>query len=180
MIIIMVYIVVSAGSNNNNTINTIPTPTTSTRTEPTSIPALKITLVPPKNIKEVPTLPYSQGGGIDTSDPIVRESAKNIQQLQEALPYSKTLRTSNGLDIEILIPPPDLQENRWTFTANVYGIDYEVEDGSPEYVLMKTAFREGAAHIFNYVRQQGVEPEKLIFKWGGRVFIEERAEEWLQ
>ena len=148
--------------------------------EPTALPPLQITLAIPKSIEQVPTIPYSKGGGIDTNNVIVKESKENIKKLVSALPYKKNIKTSNGLNVEVLIPSADLQQNPWTFTASVYGIDYQVEKNTPEYILMRTAFREGAADILSFVRKQGVDPEKIIFQWGDRVFVEERAQEWLQ
>ena len=176
-LVILVYLVIASGKKKDTASRPTATPSPS---GPTAVPALQITLAIPKNISEVPTIPYKQGGGIDVSSPLVKDSEENIKKLLAALPYQKEIKTSNGLTIEVLIPPADLQENKWTFSATVYGIDYQAPEGTPEYILNRTAFREGAADIFNFVRKQGVDPEKLIFQWGDREFIEERAKKWLQ
>ncbi|CAN5170849.1 hypothetical protein BH09PAT2_BH09PAT2_00310 [soil metagenome] len=133
-----------------------------------------------KNLEDAPKLAPEKGGGLDISSNVLKESALNIEKIISKLPYNKNLTSNEGVNIEILIPNSKYQENRWTLLVNIFGIDYEVPAGTPEYVAMRNAFREGAADVFAFIKDSGADPEKIIIKWGDRSIVEDRAIEWVK
>ena len=78
------------------------------------------------------------------------------------------------------IPAKDLQENTWSLTVQVFGIDYQVPENSQDYQIMKASFREAANAVFEWMKSNGVNPQKTIIRWGDKAFIKQQAEEWLQ
>lgn len=172
LFLILIFLIISRSNQNNNSknqkVNTTPTVRSS------------LILVESKNLDDVPTLAPSQGGGLDTSSQILKDSALNIAEITGNLPYKKTFTSTNGIPIEIIVPSPEYQDNKWTLLVNIFGVDYQVPTDSPEYSRMQLAFREAAADVYLFVKKNGGDPEKIVFKWGDREFIENRTREWLQ
>lgn len=171
LFVIAIYLVVSRTGNNTD-LSATPTPSPADR--------VSAILVESKNLDDVPTLAPSQGGGLDTSSQILRDSALNIAEITGNLPYKKTFTSTNGIPMEIIISSPEYQDNKWTLLVNIFGVDYQVPTDSPEYSRMQLAFREAAADVYLFVKKNGGDPEKIVFKWGDREFIENRTREWLQ
>ncbi len=171
LFIIITYLILARSGKYNNSGNLSPTPISDSLSSPI--------LVKSKNLDDAPTLAPEQGGGLDTSSNVLKDSALNIEKIAPAIPYKKTFVSSVGIEVGILIPSVKYQENRWTLLVNISGIDFEVPPNTSDYSTMKIAFREGVADVFKFIKAQGANPEKIIIKWGGRLFIEERAAEWL-
>lgn len=142
--------------------------------------------IPPKPIlktldnKIIPTLPASQGGGIDIDSKVASDSAAEIAKLQTYLPYLKTYKLSPNLEVDALINEQALQDNPWSLMVDIYGIDYELPLGSEEDNFMKNSFREVVSNIFTWMQGNGINPRKIIFTWGDREFIQTRVEQWLK
>lgn len=171
LFIVLIYIIISRTSKKvDNSLAPTPSP---------GNPASEI-LVESKNLNDVPTLAAEKGGGLDTNSTILKESAMNIAEITGNLPYRYTFTSSNGLPMEIIISSSEYQDNKWTLLVNIFGIDYQVPKDSPDYSKMQIAFREAAANVYLFVKKNGGDPQKIVFRWGDRLFIEERAIEWLQ
>ena len=139
---------------------------------------VSITLVP-KAIKEIPTLPFAQGGGIDVQSENVQASIAEIAKLELFLPYTQTVTTNTNINIDLLIAKRELQPNRWTLLVQMDGIDFQAAPNSADYTLMKNAFREGVNTTFAWLRSHNVDPAKIIFAWSDRKLNQDRALEWL-
>lgn len=128
----------------------------------------------------VPTLKPEQGQGIDITSQGVQDSTGTINGLEPVLPYEKELTTSNGVNVTVFIPQKDLQENPWTLTVHTYGINFNASQGSDEYNEMKIAFRETVNHVFEFIKSKNQDPQRVLFRWGDKEFMQTQAEEWLK
>jgi hypothetical protein len=132
------------------------------------------------NINQVPTLRPDQGQGVDITSQIAQNSTGQINVIEKELTYEDTIKTSNGQEVTIVIPRKDLQANPWTLTVYTHGVNFNAPKNSKEYNTMKTAYLESVAHVFTWLRSKGVQPEQVIFQWGDKRYIQDRAEEWLR
>lgn len=148
-------------------------------TEPTRSAADPDRIVPPI-IRNAPSLPPEQGGGIDENSSLVQGSINEIQKLYPYLPYSKEFVSSTGVEVSILIPRQSLQSNSWTLTAQVFGINYNTSPDQPDYETMRAAFIEASSKVFKWVEQNGADPRKIIYVWGDKKFIQDQTIKWLR
>ncbi len=168
LIIILTVLVFFSFSQTDNQDDTGTTPIKQTGSE-NKIPAFK-------TITNIPTTTE----GIDENSIEVKNSIKEIENLYPHLPYSEELVSSTGVDLSILIPSREFQTNSFTLSVEVFGIDYNMPVDDPNYSNMQASFLEGAEKIFSFIKSKNVDPKKIIFSWGDRLFIQERAQEWLK
>ncbi len=133
----------------------------------------------PMPIKNIPTLSVSEGKGVDIASDEVVSSKTEISKLSEKLPFNKKITTSKGLSIEIMIPEQKLQDNDFSLTVYIFGINYEVENDSRDYLIQKVSFQEGAKEVFSFLKQNNIDVTNLIVRWGDRKKIRDKAENWL-
>src|SRR5262249_15067583 len=131
------------------------------------------------NIKYVPTLAPTQGAGLNLQSPQVIASMDEIVKLYPYLPYQKDLTTKNSVQVSIIIPSKEGQDNNHTLLINVEGIVFQAPDTSPQYPVMKAAFIEVANDTLSWIKSKGADPSKILIKWGDRKFIQDRAAQWL-
>ncbi len=148
-------------------------------TEPTRSAPDPDKIIPPV-IKDAPSLPPEQGGGIDENSSLVQSSIVEIQKLNPHLPYTFNFISSTGVEVSILIPKQELQINRWTLTAQAFGINYNTSPDQPDYESMRKSFNEAAYLVFDWVKENNADPEKIIFVWGDKKFIQDQAIKWLR
>jgi len=163
----------------------LPTPTIINYPSPTRVELPRTSppkkdLPVPQSINNAPTYPPDKGQGIDIESEFIQSATNEVQKLYPYLPYLVDYQLSTGLTASIVIPAQDLQENPWSLTVQIFGIDYQVPADSQDYQLMKDSFREAANVVFEWMNSYGVDPQKLIVRWGDKALIKERAEEWLQ
>lgn len=156
-------------------------------TKTTSSPAPSGTKIAPtsaaKNaplVTTIPTVPEDQGGGIDTNSAPVQDSTTEIEKLTSALPYTQDVTLSTEENVSILINGEDLQNNEWTLKVEINGINYNTSPDQPDYDTEKQSFIEAANLVFDWIRQQGADPDKIIFIWGDKKYIQDQAVAWLQ
>lgn len=151
-------------------------------TDITLSPNPTITRVPLNRLKtanDVPTLSPNRGEGIDIDSPQVKTSMSSIEKLSSALPFNRTFTTSQGITVEILIPPLSLLENSWTLTVHIFGPEYQIPTSDPAYTENKNAFLDGAAEVIRFIESNDVTTDDIIVQWGDRAFIQERSAQWL-
>lgn len=134
----------------------------------------------PQSVTQLPTVPPSQGYGIDENSLVAKNSEKEIKKLGTFLPYSNTFKTSNGITVSIDIPSLELMLNKWTLLVEISGIDYQVTPGLNSYEPNKTAYREAANSVLKWIQSKGINTQDLVIQWGDKRFIEDRSQEWLQ
>lgn len=171
--------------NNANRHQEIPAPTPVNFPTPTAVEQQNTSpppheLILPKSVEEVPTLSPDKGLGVDTQSDSVQASIRELEKIYPYLPYSVEYKLSTGLNVSIVIPGKEMQANFWTLTVQIFGIEYEVPPGSPEYQNMRDSFREAANTIFDWLKSNDVDPTNLIVTWGDKVLIQEKAREWLR
>lgn len=132
-----------------------------------------------KTIETVPTLPPAKGEGVDVQSAPVQNSKVEIEKLQKALPFIKTI-TVNGEEVTIRIPEATLQDYTWSLVVYMPEIDFQVPPTAPHYASTKETFKKAAAEVYTWIRDHGVDPEKIIIIWGDDEFSQKRAKEWLQ
>lgn len=142
--------------------------------EPTPFQNIK-----PLNIKNAPIIAPTAGGGTDINSPIVKESISEIDTLSNALPFERSFTTSQGIEVTILIPRQSLQTNTWTLKTQIFGINYNTSPDQEDYEVMRRSFIEAANIIFSWVKQNNADPEKVIYVWGDKKYIQDQAETWL-
>ena len=161
-------------------------PTTTSLISPTFLPTptsilpsvTKVSIIPPST-NNLPTYAPEKGRGVDLKAPLIKNSTREIEKLYRFLPLNQEVRLSTGLTVSIVIPAQNLQNNPWTLTVQIFGIDYEVPQSDPSYLLMKNSFQEAAKVVFNWIKNNNVNLQNVIISWGDRQFIQDRAEEWL-
>lgn len=183
ILLILVILILNLQQKNLETMTISATPTLKPiiQAKPTIIklPKKIISSLPqPKKVEHIPTLLPTQGLGIDITSQEVTDSQSEIQKLSPFLPYEKNVITSNGIPVQIFIAPTALQENPWTITIQIYGLDFQTPQGKN--AAMKQAFREVADDTFSWMSAQEADPKKIIIRWGDREFVHTKAEEWLQ
>lgn len=149
---------------------------TSVLTQISTVPLLSIV---PQTIKNVPTFVPEKGKGVDIESKQARDSIAEIQKLSRFLPYTQDLSLSTGLKVSIVIPPAALQDNLWTLTVQIFGVDYGIPASDPDYSRMKSSFKEAASIVFLWMKGKGVDPGKMIISWGDKAFIQKRTQEWI-
>lgn len=148
--------------------------------QPLPTPTPIIVNEPPKPVQTLPTIPFSQGGGVDTKAQTVEESTQEVAKLYPYLPYSTALELSTGVSVSIQIPEKALQNQPWTLTVQVFGINYQTSPEQEDYDLMKRSFREAATGVFAWIKSHEADPSKMYIVWGDRSYIQNIAEEWLK
>lgn len=150
-----------------------PTPVQGDQTPPFVTPGFTV------NTQPIPTIPFEQGGGINTNAPEVKNSEVEIQKLYPLLPYNQDIPLSTGITASVVIPGQDLQNNEWTLKVQIFGINYETSPQQSDYAVMKQSFKEAASDVFRWISNNGVNPAKIYFVWGDKAYIQRIAETWL-
>lgn len=134
-----------------------------------------VTLIP------IPTLAPEKGQGIDVSSSAVKNSLKEIRKLSPVrLPYIQKLALSTGQSVEVVIPPRNLEAYPWILTIQIFGLNYQTIAGEDDYEIMEKSFHEAARYVFDWMRDNGAEPTKILINWGDQAYIQETAEQWLR
>jgi hypothetical protein len=154
-IIIIVSLIVFKPDNNQSSLTTPPNPQ-------------------PIKIEQIP---FTQNIGTDLNSPLVTNSQAEVAKLKSFLPFSQTLTLSSGAKVNVLIPTQ--QDNPWTLTVQISDINYEIPPDDPDYVYEKAAFVDATNQLFSWIRSKGAKPNNIVFIWGNKSFIQERAEKWL-
>ncbi len=135
--------------------------------------------VQPKTLDDLPILPLEQGGGVDASSKIVKQSTLEIDKLEKALPFTQDFTSRAGITVSIVIPSRSAQDNPWTLLIQVFGIDYNTPKTSPDYKLMRDSFLEAANKALFWIEQQGANPKNIIISWGDKKLIRDTAQAWI-
>jgi hypothetical protein len=130
-------------------------------------------------ITTIPTIPLSKGGGLDTNSVSIVESTKNIEILDQNLPFFLEKMTENGIKIYINIAPQALQPNKWTLVVDIDGIDYQLPPDDPEYIENKNAFLEGAREVFEFIKDNRVNSDKILIEWGETEYVRNTSDKFL-
>lgn len=129
----------------------------------------------------IPTLTPDKGQGIDLKSSVIQNSLKEIKKLSPGrLPYIKKLSLSTGQSVEVVIPPRNLEAYPWILTVQIFGLNYQTVAGEADYETMEKSFHEAARYVFNWMRDNGAEPTKILINWGDKAYIQETADQWLQ
>ncbi len=129
---------------------------------------------------QVPFIPQQQGGGVDTTSSLVTESQAEITKVLPLLPYSKTLTSTNGTTLSILVPDQQYQDTPWLLNVQIYGINYYINPDEPDYNNQKTLFLTAVAYIFNWLRSNNIDANKIIINWGDLQIVRDSSERWLK
>lgn len=130
-------------------------------------------------ISEVPRDSEEKGGGIDTDSPEVKLSIQSVEKLQKALPYYKSFTTTDGIEVEVSIPPTSTVSNNWTLLVHIFGPDYQIPEDSDDYDMNKKAFLAGVSEVMLYLEEEEINPSEIIIQWGDRAIIGDRSAQWL-
>ncbi|MFA9289052.1 MAG: hypothetical protein ACEQSA_04190 [Weeksellaceae bacterium] len=129
---------------------------------------------------EAQTIP-STDNGVNRQSPDVQASEQEIQQLLTALPYQTSFTTQAGIPIDITISRTVTVEHPWYLSVDIYGIDYEVPENSPDYAIMRNAFLEGVNISMTWLNSNNVDTTKMYIEWGGdKAIIQNRVSQWLR
>lgn len=174
LLLLFIYLIFGHTNPLNKPDTITPTPTTFFPSGGTYSGNLDIS---PKTVQNLPQAPE---GGIDVESTPVQKSIDEITKIADDLPYTASFETTNHVNIDILISRYDLLPNKWTLLVQINNIDYNAPIDSGDYPIMKQAFREGVENVFVWLRSKNVDPANVIFSWGDRKVIQDRAIEWLK
>lgn len=177
MILIFALIAVFQGE---NSITPIPSPSPISRASIRPNPGtFTPSQIKPILINEVPFKPEAQGGGVNLESVLVQESQEELEKLLPLLPYESALSSESGKTISILIPGPNLQATPWVLDVQIYGVNYQVAETDTNYTTEKAAFLSAASNVFDWIKSNNVDPEKIIINWGDRAYIRDQTQKWL-
>lgn len=128
----------------------------------------------------VPTIApdsFGNGGGVDISSPIIKESEQNIEILKDKLPYGDNFKSTTGLNVSVFIPKEQLSPSE--LGVAISGINYLSDAKDPDYNKNKTAFLEAIDRVFGWVQNKGADPHKIYFSWSDKKFNRDIIQEWL-
>lgn len=134
----------------------------------------------PLAINEIPTINPTKGGGVDINSTEIINSKAEIFKITNKLPFNKKIKTSSGLDVEIMIPSQKLQDNDYYLTVYVFGINYKVANDARDYLKQRNGFLEGAKEVFSFLKQNNISNNEIIIKWGDKKYIRDKAENWIK
>ena len=148
------------------------------------------TSTPPQNNAEknpsykkglfIPTYSPEKGGGVDLETPLVANSMKEIQKIYPFLPYEVTIKTPTNQEVDIVIPDKTSQTNQWTLQVDIFGLDYHLIKGTPEYATTKNSFVYAVASLNKWIEGKGADPKKIMVIWGDQEYIQNKSQEWLE
>lgn len=161
-----------------------PSPTPTFFPTPTSVVLIRTSPPPriiekPQTIDNAPTYAPEKGQGIDLESEIIASSSAEVEKAYSIVPYIVDYQLTTGLKVSIVVPGKEFQENPWTLTVQIFGIDYQLPQDDPDYQLMKNSFREAAASVLEWLKSNGIDTQKIIIRWGDKALIKERADDWL-
>lgn len=129
--------------------------------------------------KNVPFKPGAEGGGVNLDSSTVQQSQVEVAKILPVLPYESRLVAPSGKTISILIPGAQFQTTPWVLDVQIFDIDYQVTEGAEDYDLQKNSFIFAVSNVFEWMRTQSINPQKIIISWGDKSYIRESAEKWL-
>ena len=150
---------------------------------PTAYPQASVkrqTKIAPQNIQSLPTFSPAKGQGVDVTALSVQASIEEINKLDPYLPFTQDVQLANGQTVSISIPPKNLQNNPWTLTVQIFGIDYNTTPDQPDYQLSKQSFLQAADTVFQWLQSHNANPAKIYISWGDKAYIQTQAESWLK
>jgi len=149
---------------------------------PTGIPVQKNTAINPsyKNGVFIPTYSPEKGSGVDLEAPVVANSMKEIQKLYPFLPYEETIKTSASQEATIVISDKTSQTNQWTLQVDIFGLNYHLVKGDPEYITMKNSFINAVSFLNKWIEEKGADPKKIMIIFGDQEYIQNKSQEWLE
>lgn len=131
-------------------------------------------------ITEVPVLAGPNEAGIDINSAEVKLSQRSIQKLEQVLPYTATVTSPDGIEVEVVIPPVDILSNDWTLLVQIFGPDYQVPEDDPQYEIMKRAFLSGVANTLAFLDLHDINHSEIIIQWADRAVLQNRIDQWLE
>ena len=116
---------------------------------------------------------------LDTNSPAVETAIQTKQNLKPNLPiYIKDFQTSvnitTTINLYILSSDPD-----YLIHFDIYGIDYQNQDVNEKTNPNVTAFKESFLYAKKQLESQNIDLRDLYFIFGGRQFIQQTAEIWI-
>ncbi len=137
-------------------------------------------VTPPPSTRTIPTIPSSQGGGVNTNEDKVEASTAEIKKVLPYLPIKRPYTLSTGRIVDIIISTNGLETRPWVLPVYIGGIDYTIPATHAQYAEERSTFLEAVNIIYTILKEHGAKPENMYINWGDRAFIQERAEQWLQ
>lgn len=150
--------------------------------KPPSVEIKKDVIISQKSFQTVevlPTLPSTQGGGLNENAPEIKTSTQEIEKLVSKLPFRATVQRPNLPEAHIGIPAAKNFDNNWTLIVYVEA-DYQSPPETAEYETNKKVFIEAAKIVHDWIVAQNADPEKIYLQWGDDELSQQRAREWLQ
>lgn len=182
LVVIIIYMIVLRATPTESPENATITPTISQQEldEKSQEYQQSIQKQPPIQAKNLPTIPPTQGGGIDINANATIASATEISKLVSQLPRTESYQAVAGGTYTVTIPRPTQYNNTWSLFIDVSPIDFMVPLNDPDYSVQKAAFLQGADLALNWMRGQGADTSKIAIVWGPKKFMQDRAVEWLK
>ena len=118
--------------------------------------------------------------GIDTESAVVKLSQQSINGLESKLPFTKTVTSPDGIEVEVVIPPTEILSNDWTLLIHIFGPDYQIPEDDPSVESEKRAFLLGVSEAVSFLKSQGVNTDEIIINWGDQAIVRDRSNLWLK
>ena len=123
--------------------------------------------------------PTNSEGQIDLSSQEVLASIENISKLTDSLPIYEEFETSVGIKTTINIYRIGL-DPQYLIHIDIYGINYQNQELDEEKNPEVTAFKESFIRTKELLQEKGVNIKEIYFVFGGKDYIQETAELWIE
>ena len=90
------------------------------------------------------------------------------------------INTPANSETTVIISDKTSQTNIWTLEVDVFGLDYRLSQEDSEYALMKKSFQLAVASINKWIKEKGVDPQKIMIIWGDKEYIQNKSQEWME
>ena len=101
-----------------------------------------------------------------------------IDKIKPKLPFRENFTANSGMAVEIFIPKIDPDESEWALTIQVTGIDYQIPTSEEQNA--KQAFLQASNRIFDWLKLQGINPNKLYIVWADKKYARDKIDSWLK
>ena len=123
--------------------------------------------------------PPDSEGKIDLNSQEVVSSIENISKLTDSLPIYEEFETSVDIKTTINIYRIGL-DPQYLIHIDIYGINYQNQELDEEKNPEVTAFKESFNKAKELLQNRGVDIKEIYFVFGGKNYIQETAELWIE
>ena len=135
----------------------------------------KARVVTPKDFLPATEQPLTDGK-FDEAATVSQDSKAQLAKIKDKLPYRKSILSSTGDQITV---STHHQGDEFTLYVEMFPIEFQSSYEDPNLPRNVLNFREGATFLYNWLKENDVDPSKIFISWGSKAYTQETARQWL-